>query len=53
MLFYSYANRAARFIDGYAKGLTGADALWANKKYHGHRCLPGNILREVREALKK
>jgi hypothetical protein len=27
-----------RFID--AKGLTGADAVWANWKYHRHRILP-------------
>ena len=38
-----YANRSARFIDGYRKGLTGAEAAWANRKYHGHRTLPPDI----------
>ncbi|KAF8225733.1 hypothetical protein L208DRAFT_413992 [Tricholoma matsutake] len=42
-----YANRSARFIDAYSKGLTGADAIWANQKYHGHRVLPASILAEV------
>ncbi|KAI0265290.1 hypothetical protein BC834DRAFT_988786 [Gloeopeniophorella convolvens] len=35
-----YANRAARFISLYREGLTGAQAAWANRKYHGHRTLP-------------
>ncbi|KAJ7899617.1 hypothetical protein B0H14DRAFT_2331679 [Mycena olivaceomarginata] len=29
-----------RFADAYFHGLNGADAAWANKKYHGHRTLP-------------
>ena len=39
-LFYSYANRSARFVDAYAHGLDGAEAVWAANKYHGHRKLP-------------
>jgi len=31
------------FIDGYQKGLTGAEAAWANCKYHGHHTLPPDI----------
>ncbi|KAG1781310.1 hypothetical protein EV702DRAFT_952436, partial [Suillus placidus] len=31
-----YANRSARFISAYSQGLTGAQAAWANRKYHGH-----------------
>ena len=34
--FLRYANHAARFIDSYAQGLSGPEAAWANKKYHGH-----------------
>lgn len=45
-----YANRSARYIDAYSKGLTGADAIWANRKYRGHRTLPANILSEIKKA---
>jgi hypothetical protein len=38
----------ARFIDAYQKGLTGAKAGWANRKYHGHRTLPLDDLRSLR-----
>ncbi len=31
-------------MDAYRKGLTGAQAAWAAKKYSGHRVLPHNIL---------
>jgi hypothetical protein len=31
------------------KGLTGADAVWANRKYRGHRTLPANILSEIKD----
>jgi hypothetical protein len=45
-----YANRSARYIDAYLKGLTGADAIWVNRKYRGHRTLPANILSEIKKA---
>jgi hypothetical protein len=45
--FQSYANRSARFMDAYRKGLNGAQASWANKKYHGHRTLPLAIMSEI------
>jgi hypothetical protein len=35
-----FANQSARFISAYDKGLSGAQAAWANKKYHGHHTLP-------------
>ena len=31
-----FANRSAHFISTYCQGLSGAQAAWANKKYHGH-----------------
>lgn len=34
-------------MDAYIKGLNGAQAAWAARKYHGHRVLPENILREL------
>ena len=43
-LFNGYANRCARFIHAYASGLNGPEAAWANRKYHGHRTLPPNML---------
>lgn len=45
---YSYANRAARFVDSYSHGLTGGQAAWANRRYHGHRTLPPDVLAKVR-----
>ncbi|KAF8517486.1 hypothetical protein JB92DRAFT_2809834 [Gautieria morchelliformis] len=48
-----YANRSAGFIDAYQKGLTGSQAVWANRRYHGHRILPGTILEELEKAGKK
>ena len=39
-----------RYIDAYSKGLTGPDAIWANRKYRGHRTLPPNILSEIKKA---
>ncbi|KAF8470360.1 hypothetical protein JB92DRAFT_2838439 [Gautieria morchelliformis] len=47
------ANRSTRFIDAYQKGLTGSQAVWANRHYHGHRILPGTILEELEKAGKK
>ncbi len=29
-------------------GLTAAEAAWANRKYHGHRTLPPDILHSLR-----
>ena len=38
-----------QFIDGYAKGLTGAEAEWANWKYWGHCILSPDIMNEVKK----
>ncbi|KAJ7181650.1 hypothetical protein C8R43DRAFT_1083839 [Mycena crocata] len=46
-----YANRSARFIHAYAEGLSGAQAAWANRRYHGHRTLPPDMLAKARAAL--
>ncbi len=34
-------------MDAYRQGLTGEQAAWANRKYHGHRVLPKTILAEL------
>jgi hypothetical protein len=31
-------------MDAYFRGLTGAQAAWAGKKYHGYRVLPAGLL---------
>jgi hypothetical protein len=43
---HSFATRAHRIVDAYAKGLQGKGAAWAAKKYRGHRVLPESILAE-------
>ncbi|KAJ6631350.1 hypothetical protein B0H10DRAFT_1772955, partial [Mycena sp. CBHHK59/15] len=35
-----FANRSARFVSAYDQGLSGSEAAWINKDYHGHRTLP-------------
>ena len=34
--YLRFANQAAHFIVAYQEGLSGAQATWANQKYHGH-----------------
>ena len=45
----SYANRAARFISAYGQGLSGPEAAWANRKYHGHRTLPPEMATKLKK----
>lgn len=45
-----FANRSFRFISAYDYGLNGKQAVWAAKKYKGHRVLPGKIIEEVIEG---
>ncbi|KIJ30235.1 hypothetical protein M422DRAFT_187430, partial [Sphaerobolus stellatus SS14] len=42
-----FAIRSARFMAACKLGLSGSQAVWANKKYHGHRVLPEHILNEL------
>ena len=44
----SYANRAARFISAYDQSLSGPEAAWANRKYHGHRTLPPDMATKLK-----
>jgi hypothetical protein len=50
-LRYRFANRSARFISAYRQGLSGAQAAWANKKYHGHRTLPPDMVALVKQTV--
>ena len=52
LTLYRYANRSTHFMDAYRKGLTGTQAIWANRKYYGHRVLSENILAKL-EAERK
>jgi hypothetical protein len=49
-LFSSFANRSRRFIDAYDKGLNGREAIWAARKYRGHRILPETLMDEMEIA---
>ena len=48
-----FANRSARFIDAYTQGLSGAEAAWANRRYHGHRTLPPEMAALARAEIEK
>jgi hypothetical protein len=48
-----FANRSARFISTYRQGLSGAQATWANKKYHSHHVLPPDMVVLVKETVPK
>ncbi|EKM53890.1 uncharacterized protein PHACADRAFT_98109 [Phanerochaete carnosa HHB-10118-sp] len=50
---WRWANRAARFISSYAQGLNGAEAAYANRKFHGHRMLPAHVAASLKEEFKK
>ncbi|KAF8902320.1 hypothetical protein CPB85DRAFT_1176981, partial [Mucidula mucida] len=45
-----FATRSERFIDVYAWGLEGPKAVWAARKYHGHRSLPPQYIVDMIEA---
>lgn len=53
LILISYANRAARFISAYGQGLSGSEATWANRKYHGHRTLPPELATKLKMSTKK
>ncbi|KAF9503146.1 hypothetical protein BS47DRAFT_1374494 [Hydnum rufescens UP504] len=42
-----FSNWSLRFMDGYRCGLNGLEAVWATKKYHGHRCLPPEMEHDI------
>ena len=48
-----FANRSAHFISAYCQGLSGAQAAWANKKYHGHHILPPEMIALMKETIPK
>ena len=48
---HRFANRSARFAVAYKKGLSGTQAAWANKRYHGHRSLPPQSILDAIDAI--
>ncbi|KAI0753002.1 hypothetical protein C8Q80DRAFT_1096597 [Daedaleopsis nitida] len=42
-----FYTRALRFADAYSKGLSGRQAAWATKKYHGHRVIPETVFEQL------
>jgi len=50
-ILHRYANQAARFISAYGEGLSGTQAIWANKRYHGHHTLPPDMIAEIKKSV--
>ena len=46
-----FANQSAQFVSAYGEGLSGAQAGWANKQYHGHCTLPPDMIAEVKKSI--
>src|SRR5258707_5663259 len=46
-----FADRSAHFISAYYQGLSGAQVVWANKKYHSHCVLPPDMTAMVKEMV--
>ena len=46
-------RHAARFISAYGLGLTGPEAAWANRRYHGHRTLPPDMASKLKTEHEK
>ncbi|KAH9007910.1 hypothetical protein EDB85DRAFT_1884158, partial [Lactarius pseudohatsudake] len=48
---HRFVNQAAHFITAYRDGLSGAQAAWANKKYHGYHMLPPQSILEAMDTV--
>ncbi|KAF9227544.1 hypothetical protein BS17DRAFT_793241 [Gyrodon lividus] len=53
MTMQRFAIRSRCFIDAYHKGLNGAQAVWAARKYRGHRVLPSTLMANLDIARSK
>ena len=42
-------NHVAWFISTYDQGLSSPEAVWANRKYHGHRTLPPEMATKLKD----
>jgi hypothetical protein len=50
MTISRYFNRSGRFINAYRQGLEGEDAIYAGKKFKGHRCIPASWVAKVKQG---
>jgi len=50
--FSSYSIRSGRLMNSYQAGLDGPQAVWACKKYCGHRTLPPAAIEEARAHIR-
>src|SRR6266851_5148545 len=46
-----FADRSMHFISAYCQGLSGAQAIWANQRYHGHCVLPPDMVSFVKNIV--
>ena len=53
LIFARFYNRALRYMSCYREGLNGKEALWAAKKYSGHRSIPLDAAQLVREEVRR
>ncbi|PCH44718.1 hypothetical protein WOLCODRAFT_78196, partial [Wolfiporia cocos MD-104 SS10] len=53
LLICRYANQSAHYISAYTQGLTGAEAVWVNWKYHRHHTLPPYLVAELKQEGRK
>jgi hypothetical protein len=52
-LILLYANWSGQFISAYAQGLSSAEAVWVNHRYHGHHTLPPDMVQKAKSSQKK
>ena len=50
-MLYRYANRSTHFITAYQEGLSGSQATWVNKRYHGHQSLPPEMVAAIKNSI--
>ena len=46
----SHDEENVGFMDAYIKGLSGKQAAWAGKKYHGHHLLSETLIKDLENA---
>ena len=51
LIFSRFANHSAQFTTAYREGLSGAQASWANKRYHSHRTIPLQCIPSARDSV--
>ncbi|KAF9515667.1 hypothetical protein BS47DRAFT_1293455 [Hydnum rufescens UP504] len=49
--FFSCLHHSLWFMDAYQKGVNGAEAAWASKKYCGHQVLPESLMMDMDKYL--